>query len=54
MSRSHTTTKHQPPTTKPMASAAATANKVRIHIIYYSMYGHVATCKFIFKIGRKI
>ncbi|CAF0825235.1 unnamed protein product [Rotaria sp. Silwood1] len=26
-----------------MASKVATSNKARIHIIYYSMYGHVAT-----------
>jgi len=38
----------------PMASKAATVNKTQINIIYYSMYGHVATCKFIFKMNRKI
>jgi hypothetical protein len=29
-----------------MAAKPASTNKVRIHVIYYSMYGHIATCKF--------
>jgi hypothetical protein len=49
MSRSQATTNPQP-----MASKAASSSKARINVIYYSMYGHVATCKFIFKINRKI
>jgi hypothetical protein len=44
MSRSTATTN-----LPPMASKVASANKARINIIYYSMYGHVATCKFSFK-----
>ncbi len=55
MSRSHThshshtgsSTKSQPKE-QTMASKAATGNKVRINIIYYSMYGHVAKSKFLF------
>ncbi len=57
MSRSHTHThshSHTGSSTKSqpkehtMASKAATGNKVRINIIYYSMYGHVAKSKFLF------
>jgi hypothetical protein len=32
----------------PMAAKATSANKAKINVIYYSMYGHVATCKFRF------
>jgi hypothetical protein len=48
----HTSSKSES-TAEPMASKAATGNKARINIIYYSMYGHVAKCKFIFKIKNK-
>ncbi len=30
----------------PMAVKPASTNKAKINVIYYSMYGHVATCKF--------
>jgi hypothetical protein len=49
MSRTRTTTKSQP-----MAARTATGNKARIHVIYYSMYGHVATSKFRFKMNTNI
>lgn len=45
MSRSHATIKTH--------SMAAAGTKAKINIIYYSTYGHVATCKFIFEIKRK-
>jgi hypothetical protein len=36
-----------------MAARTATGGKAKIHIIYYSMYGHVATSKYTFKINTK-
>ncbi len=53
MSRSQVATDTQPKT-RIMASKVASSNKARINVIYYSMYGHVATSKFISKINRKI
>ena len=35
-----------------MASKAVSANKAKINIIYYSMYGHVAASKFGLKGSR--
>jgi NAD(P)H dehydrogenase (quinone) len=37
-----------------MASKVATGSKARINVIYYSMYGHVGTCKFIYKMNKNI
>jgi NAD(P)H dehydrogenase (quinone) len=42
MSRSQVATDTQPKT-RIMASKVASSNKARINVIYYSMYGHVAT-----------
>ena len=31
----------------PVTATPLSANKPRIHVIYYSMYGHIAACKFL-------
>ncbi len=36
----------------PMAAKPASSNKPRINVIYYSMYGHIATCKYRFIIYK--
>jgi hypothetical protein len=30
----------------PMAAKLGLTNKVKINVIYYSMHGHIAACKF--------
>ena len=43
--------------TGPVAAKPTATNKAKIHVIYYSMYGHVATSKFLIitkKLNKKL
>jgi hypothetical protein len=52
MSRSHTSSKSQQPTqqpTQPVTARVGSSNRAKINVIYYSMYGHIATSKSLFE-----
>jgi hypothetical protein len=52
MSRTHTSSRSQQPTqqpTQPVAARVGSSNRAKIHVIYYSMYGHIAASKSLFE-----